>query len=96
MSGCAPTLTMILPERENKDWPELNQKTTVSVGDRMLIQGYSETTMALLIKSDLSGFCYKTPSGTYRVRGEDETNLYFNALGTNGMNRPEFFGGSFV
>ncbi|MDR1530448.1 MAG: hypothetical protein LBS40_08685 [Burkholderiales bacterium] len=94
ISGCAPSITppkmktvlpKVVPSKiEMKDWPKINERTTVSVGDRMLIQGYARSSMALSIKNHLSSPCYQTPAGTYGIIGQDESYFYFFIVSVNG------------
>ena len=78
ISACASVKRNYIPDVEKRDFPQLNTKTTVYVGEEMLIQGTELKGKILNLKQSIDGACYDINVGKYPVVGMDDKKYYFS------------------
>lgn len=71
LSGCAKMQYNYVGTYSQLDFPPLQQKVSVYVGDRMLIQGVEYKRVFLNVENTSGGVCYTIPHGRYGKVGED-------------------------
>lgn len=85
LNGCSTYMKHnYVPSAVKADWPEIEKETTVFVGDRMLIQGYTAKSPVLSIDKFVDGACFDIPTGEYPIVGKDAEKQYFSFKGSSG------------